>query len=41
MIETTTYDLGNPIKLIVHGWLGTTQEKTGLCSMNTKCKSVE
>ncbi|XP_025413213.1 pancreatic lipase-related protein 2-like isoform X2 [Sipha flava] len=36
MIESTTYDLANPMKLIVHGWLGTTQEKEGLCSINIK-----
>lgn len=40
MIESTAYDLGNPMKVIVHGWLGTTQEKEGLCSINIKCKLV-
>jgi len=38
MIESTTYDAKNPIKVIVHGWLGTTQEKSGVCSYNVKCK---
>lgn len=40
MIESTTYNAINPIKVIVHGWLGTTQEKEGLCSYNVKGKSV-
>jgi len=38
MIESTTYNENNPIKVIVHGWLGTTQEKDGVCSYNVKCK---
>ncbi|XP_060863486.1 inactive pancreatic lipase-related protein 1-like isoform X2 [Metopolophium dirhodum] len=36
MIESTTYDPTNPIKVIVHGWLGSTQEKSGVCSYNVK-----
>ncbi|XP_022170472.1 inactive pancreatic lipase-related protein 1-like isoform X2 [Myzus persicae] len=36
MIESTTYDPSNPIKVLVHGWLGTTQEKSGICSYNVK-----
>jgi len=38
MIESTTYNEDNPIKVIIHGWLGTTQEKDGVCSYNVKCK---
>lgn len=38
MTESTTFNPENPIKVIVHGWLGTTQEKEGLCSYNVKCK---
>lgn len=40
MIESTTYDPKNPIKVIVHGWLGSTQEKSGVCSYHVKCKFV-
>ncbi|XP_026810205.1 inactive pancreatic lipase-related protein 1-like [Rhopalosiphum maidis] len=36
MIESTTYNENNPIKVIIHGWLGTTQEKDGVCSYNVK-----
>lgn len=38
MTESTTYDANNPLKVIVHGWLGTTQEKEGLCTCNVRCK---
>lgn len=41
MIESTTFNVDDPIKVIVHGWMGTTQEKEGLCSYNVKCKSVK
>ncbi|XP_025197450.1 inactive pancreatic lipase-related protein 1-like [Melanaphis sacchari] len=36
MIESTTFNENNPIKVIIHGWLGTTQEKEGVCSYNVK-----
>lgn len=39
MIESTKYNPANPIKVIVHGWLGTTQEKQGVCSYNVKCET--
>lgn len=41
MIESTTFNVVNPIKVIVHGWMGTTQEKEGLCSFNVDCESVK
>jgi len=40
MIESTTYNASNPTKVIVHGWLGNTQEKSGVCSYNVHCKFV-
>jgi len=40
LIESTTYNPSNPIKVIVHGWLGTTQEKDSLCMCNVNCKLV-
>lgn len=40
MTESTMFNVENPTKVIVHGWLGTTQEKEGLCSYNRKCKFV-
>lgn len=40
LIESTTYNASNPIKVIVHGWLGTTQEKDGLCTYNVNCKLI-
>lgn len=36
MTESTTYDPENELKVIVHGWLGSTQEKEGLCSYNKR-----
>ncbi|XP_015373145.1 PREDICTED: lipase member H-B-like [Diuraphis noxia] len=36
MIESTTYNALNPTKVLVHGWLGNTQEKSGVCSYNVK-----
>ncbi|XP_060837207.1 lipase member H-A-like [Rhopalosiphum padi] len=36
LIENTTYNAENPIKVIVHGWLGDTQEKESLCMYNVK-----
>ncbi|CAI6367379.1 unnamed protein product [Macrosiphum euphorbiae] len=34
LIESTTFNASNPIKVIVHGWLGNTQEKDSLCMSN-------
>lgn len=40
LIESTTFNASNPIKVIVHGWLGNTQEKDSLCMSNVNCKFV-
>lgn len=39
MTESTTYNAENPIKVIVHGWLGNDQnDNDSLCVYNMKCK---
>lgn len=40
MTESTTYNPENELKVLVHGWLGTTEEKEGFCSYNMKGQSV-
>jgi len=32
MIESTMYNVKNPIKLVVHGWFGNTKEKESVCT---------
>lgn len=34
LIESTTFNATNPIKVLVHGWLGNTEEKESLCMYN-------
>lgn len=40
LIESTTFNATNPIKVIVHGWLGDTKDKDSLCIENSNCKLV-
>jgi len=39
MTESTTYNPKNELKVIVHGWLGSTQEEEGLCTYTMRGES--
>jgi len=32
MTENTKFEIKNPIKVLVHGWMGTTHEKESFCT---------